>query len=183
MPRLFVAIDLPDDVKSRLAELCKGVAGAKWVTTDQMHLTLRFIGETDEKQFQAIRTLMNSIRGEPFEIALKGVGQFPPKGAARVLWAGLDAPPALVMLHRKIELALTGLGLPPEEKPFSAHVTLGRLKTPPNPESIRQFMNKNAALQSPPIPVREFVLYSSFLRPEGPFYRHEGVYPLLPEGT
>ncbi|MBI5670979.1 MAG: RNA 2',3'-cyclic phosphodiesterase [Chloroflexi bacterium] len=181
MPRLFVAIDLPDDIKDRLIEVSKGVAGAKWLSRDQLHLTLRFIGETDEKQFQAIRSLLNSIRGEPFEIALKGVGQFPPKGAARVLWAGLDVPPALVALQRRIELALTGLGLPPEDKPFSAHVTLSRLKTPPNPETIRQFLLKNAALQSPPFVVREFVLYSSFLRPEGPFYRHEGVYPLTPE--
>lgn len=183
MPRLFVAVDLPDDVKQRLGTIAAGVAGVKWLTHDQMHLTLRFIGETDEKQFQAIRTLMGSIRSEPFDIALKGVGQFPPKGPARVLWVGLDAPPALVALQRRIELALTGIGLPPEDKPFSAHVTLGRLKDLPNPETIRLFMDKHAALQSPPFTVREFVLYSSFLRPDGPFYRHEGVYPLLPEST
>jgi 2'-5' RNA ligase len=181
MPRLFVAIDLPDDIKDRLAELCKGISGAKWVTHDQMHLTLRFIGEMDEKRFQAIRALMGDIRGEPFDVALKGVGQFPPRGAARVLWVGLEPPPALNTLQHKIEIALTGLGLEPEDRPFSPHITLARMKAPPLPESVRQFMIKNATFETHPIRVNEFVLYSSFLRPEGPFYRHEGVYPLRAE--
>lgn len=181
MPRLFVAIDLPDDIRDRLTELCKGISGAKWVSRDQMHLTLRFIGDVDEKPFQAIRTLLGDIRCEPFEVTLKGVGQFPPKGAARVLWVGLDAPPALNALQRKIELALTGLGLAPEDRPFSPHITLARMKAPPLPEAMRQFMSKNATFETHPVPVSEFVLYSSFLRPEGPFYRHEGVYPLRTE--
>ena len=93
-----------------------------------------------------------------------------------MLWVGLDAPPALGMLQRKIELVVTGLGLEAEERPFAPHVTLARLKTPPLPEAIRQYMSKHAAFEAARIPVSEFVLYSSFLKPEGPFYRHEGIY-------
>lgn len=181
MIRLFVAVDLPDDIKDRLTTLCGGISGAKWVTRDQMHLTLRFIGEVDEKRFQAIRTLLNDIRGEPFDVTLKGVGQFPPRGPARVLWVGLDAPPALNTLQRKIEIALVGLGLEPEDRPFAAHITLARMKAPPLPEAMRQFMSKNASFETAPIRVNEFVLYSSFLKSEGPFYRREGVYPLRSE--
>jgi 2'-5' RNA ligase len=178
MIRLFVAIDLPASVKAQLLKCCTGVPGAKWVKPEQMHLTLRFIGEVDEAAFETIRQALAVVTTAPFSLSLNGAGQFPPKGGARVLWVGLDAPPTLFDLQRRIEAALNQLGYPPETRPFAAHITLARLKSPPPPESIRQFLSRNADLVSDPIPVTQFVLYSSQLAPSGPTYTAEATYPL-----
>lgn len=181
MIRLFVAVDLPDSTKDQLMSISQGISGARWLPRNEMHLTVRFIGEVEDATYRAIRTALGAVRAEPFTIALKGVGQFPPKGAPRVVWVGVDQPPGLLALYDTVESKLTGLGLPPEGRAFMPHITLARVKTPPLPEAIRQYMSKNAGFVTPPIPVNAFVLYSSFLRPDGPFYRHEGVYPLQTE--
>jgi 2'-5' RNA ligase len=150
----------------------------KWIGRDQMHLTLRFIGEVDESRFHAIQTALGEIQAAPFEFRLKGVGQFPPRGTPRVLWVGLSAPEALTDLQRRVELVLTGLGLEGEDRPFSPHITLGRVKTPPPALLVNTFLNKNRPFETPPIPVSEFILYSSQLRPQGALYQREAVYPL-----
>lgn len=181
MIRLFVAVDLPDNVKDQLMEMSKGITGARWLPRNELHLTVRFIGEVEDATYRAIRTALGSVRAEPFHMTLRGVGQFPAKGPARVIWVGVDLPPELTALYNAVEAALSGLGLPPEGRPFVPHITLARVKTPPLAEVIRQYMSKHASFHTPPIPVSEFALYSSFLRPDGPFYRHEGVYPLRPE--
>lgn len=177
MPRLFVAIDLPGEVKTDLVRLCSGVPGAKWVRPEQMHLTLRFIGEVDEQQLDTIRKALTGIRSSPFGMALRSVGQFPPKGTARVLWVGLDTPPALNQLQRQIETAVVASGIAPESRAFSAHITLARLKTPAHPESIRQFLTRQVDFHSGSIPVHEFVLYSSILARDGSTYHQEAAYP------
>jgi 2'-5' RNA ligase len=178
MIRLFAAIDLPPAIKESLVQRCTGVPGAKWVKPEQMHLTLRFIGEVDQGAFEDIRQALAGVAAVPFSLSLNGVGQFPPKGGARVLWVGLNAPPALFDLQRRIETALNSLGYPPETRPFAAHITLARLKSPPPPESVRQFLSRNADLRSDSIPVTQYVLYSSLLAPSGPAYTAEATYPL-----
>lgn len=181
MPRLFAAIDLPETVKDQLAGLCQGVPGARWVSREQMHLTLRFIGDVDNQRFEAIRQGLERVQAAPFEMALRGVGQFPPRGAARVLWAGVPVSPALMALQQQVASTLLDLGLEPEDRPFAPHITLARLKSPPVPLLIGRYLNQYAAFHTPPIPVQAFALYSSLLRPEGPVYRHEAVYPLAHE--
>ncbi|NWG17889.1 MAG: RNA 2',3'-cyclic phosphodiesterase [Chloroflexi bacterium] len=181
MLRLFIAIDLPDTIKDRLGDLCRGVPGAKWVSREQMHLTLRFIGETEDARFEAMRSALGQLNAAPFSLSLKGVGQFPPRGAPRVLWVGVIAPPALAALQTRIESALVGLGVEPEDRPFSPHITLARLKTPPPALLVGKFLNDGAAFQTESIPVGAFVLYSSQLRPAGPVYRQEAVYNLKAE--
>jgi 2'-5' RNA ligase len=178
MPRLFVAIDLPDTIKDQLGALCDGVPGAKWVKRDQLHLTLRFVGEVTDVKFRVIQDTLNRIRAAPFAMAMQGVGQFPPKRAARVLWVAVDVPPELGVLQRQIETTLVKLSYPPEERPFSAHITLARLKTPPPPSAIQDYLARHSAFQSEPFSITEFVLFSSVLAPEGPTYRAEAVYRL-----
>ena len=178
MPRLFVAVDVPDAIKDQLVTLCTGVAGAKWVQREQLHLTLRFIGEVDSAKFQQIKTALSDVRSAPFSMALRGVGQFPPKRAARVLWVGVDAPPALNQLHAQVETTLNRLDFAPEERPFSAHLTLARLKNPPPPSVVQDYLSRHAAFQSESFPITEFVLYSSVLAPQGATYRCEAVYQL-----
>jgi 2'-5' RNA ligase len=180
MHRLFIAIDLPDDVKTALGKItsASGIDGAKWVKPPQMHLTLRFNGDVDDVQRTAIQSALAQIQAPAFETRLEGIGQFPPKGKPRVLWVGMNAPPALTNLHRQISAAITALGLPPEDHPFSPHITLARFKTPPHAESVRQFFAKHAAFKTEPFPVQFFILFSSILAPQGPTYHKEGVYPL-----
>jgi 2'-5' RNA ligase len=91
---------------------------------------------------------------------------------------GLDAPPALLSLQRQIEAAVTGCGLPPEDKPFSPHITLARLKTPAPPPAVRAFLDPRAAFAAGPFPVEAFALFSSVLAPAGPTYTRELLVPL-----
>jgi 2'-5' RNA ligase len=178
MPRLFVAIDLPDDVKDDLSAMMGSVPGAKWISRPQLHLTLRFIGEVDNPTFRAIRGTLETVECDSFDLMLKGVGQFPPKGKPRVLWVGVDRQPALKTLAETIETALEETGLQPEDRPFSAHITLARLKTPPPRDSVDRFMEKHARFQTNLIPVTRFILFSSILSPQGPRYTAEQFYPL-----
>jgi 2'-5' RNA ligase len=178
VPRLFIAIDLPLEVKAELGKLCSGISGAKWVKDDQMHLTLRFIGETGEQQFKQVRDALAGIEGASFEMSLESVGQFPERGSPRVLWVGLKAPNDLRQLQQTIETTLLNLDLDPQDKPFSPHITLARFKTPPAPESMRQYLRQHMEFRSTAIPVKSFILYSSLLQPHGPVYRCEGVYDL-----
>jgi RNA 2',3'-cyclic 3'-phosphodiesterase len=178
MPRLFVAIDLPDDVKDQMGKICSGISGARWVRREQMHLTLRFIGEVNDSQAEVIKPALVATKIAPFVMTLKGVGQFPSKGHPRVLWVGVSAPPSLTELQQYIEKSLVKQGFAPEDKPFSAHITLARFKMSPSPESVRQYLARHADFKSDAIPVESFVLYSSLLAPQGPTYRREAIYPL-----
>src|SRR6266568_527239 len=129
--RLFVAIDLPDDVRRELDQLREPLPGAHWVPVEQLHLTLRFIGEVDDATLLAVKEGLAGVSGAPFPLAVQGVGHFPPGKHPRVLWVGLDAGPLLGELQRDIETAVQAAGLPAEERPFSPHITLARLRETP----------------------------------------------------
>jgi RNA 2',3'-cyclic 3'-phosphodiesterase len=178
MPRLFIAIDLPDAAKQQLGELCSGIDGAKWVKREQMHLTLRFIGDVDDASLAGIQNVLEKITAPSFEMHLEAVGQFPAKGKPRVTWAGVKAPAELSGLQTHISTALNTLGLPPEDYPFSPHITLARLKTPPSSESVRQFFARNAAFKTGAFPVSEYILFSSVLSAQGSRYQQEGIFSL-----
>jgi RNA 2',3'-cyclic 3'-phosphodiesterase len=178
MPRLFVAIDLPDPIKNQLETMLTGVPGAKWVKRHQLHLTLRFIGEVETPRLQEIKQALQAVRAEPFTMTLQGAGRFPPKGASRVLWVGVAAPAALAQLQRSIEQAVVSVGILPEERPFSAHITLARLKSPPPPQTVERYLAQRADFKTGSIPISEFILYSSVLSPQGPTYRPEARFAL-----
>lgn len=178
MKRLFVAIDLPTGIKDELGEICSGIAGAKWVRREQMHLTLRFIGEVDDQRFETIKSGLSEVQAVPFTMRLEGVGQFPEKGKPRVLWVGVRAPNSLTQLQQQIENRLRKLGLEAADKGFTAHITLARFRTPPAPESMRSYFARHGDFGTEAIEVESFILYSSWLRPEGPTYQHEAIYPM-----
>ncbi len=177
MPRLFVAIDFPEPVRERLARLCAGVPGARWVPADQFHLTLRFIGEVDRGCFDDIAEALAEIETNGFSIRLKGVGHFPPRGAPRVLWAGIDNGDAPARLHAKIDGLLASLGIAPDRRKFFPHVTLARLKDAPLAR-VRNFLAAHADFASEPVPVSAFHLYSSVLGASGAIHRIEASYAL-----
>src|ERR671938_2153776 len=131
MLRLFVGIPLSPELHLRLSLLCNGLPGAKWVEPGNFHVTLRFIGEVDEGRAADIDEALAEIRAPRFELAVAGVGIFGTAAKARMLWAGVEKNPALLHLHDKVESALMRLGLEPEERRYTPHVTLARIKYAP----------------------------------------------------
>jgi 2'-5' RNA ligase len=175
--RLFVALRIPEAVRERLVALQGGVPGARWANSDQMHLTLRFIGEVDGNVAHDIDDALAAIRAPAFTLELAGVGEFGGKNP-RALWAGVRPNEALLHLQKKIETALQRIGLPAESRKFSAHVTLARMKGAPQ-EKIVQFLTHHALFASGPLGIDDFVLFSSHLSHGGSIYHPERVYPLI----
>lgn len=176
MMRLFVALALPDVVAEGLILLQGGIPGARWSTREQLHLTLRFIGEVDGRDAQAIDDALASIRAPRFTLELKGVGEFGGKNP-RALWAGVRDGAPVEHLQRKVESAVQRVGVAPEERKFSAHVTLARLRAAQR-DRIITFLASHALYASGPFEVNGFILYSSTLTPNGSLYRAERSYRL-----
>ncbi len=178
MYRLFVAIDLPEQVKDAVAGIAgRELAGARLVPREQLHLTLRFIGDADEAQYQAIKKELGKVKGVAFSLALKEVGHFPPGRRPRVLWVGIEESAPLRGLQEEVERALVGVGVPPEERGFSPHITIARLKETP-PGKVTALEEKHGEFRAGPFPVGEFYLYSSTLTREGAIHKREAVYRL-----
>jgi 2'-5' RNA ligase len=174
--RLFVALSIPDSVAGELLLMQAGVPGAKWQTREQLHLTLRFIGEVDGRDADAIDDALSAILAPGFSLALKGVGEFGGKHP-HALWTGVRDAESVKHLNRKIETALQRIGLEAEERKFTPHVTLARLRATP-PERVVDYLADHALYSSPSFDVRDYVLYSSALTPNGSLYVPERVYPL-----
>lgn len=177
MLRLFVALDLPDTVKGSLMQLCFGVPGARWRRIDQLHLTLRFIGEVDGAMARDIVDALGRVDGPSFTLSLRGIGHFGDRKRPRVLWAGVDGSPELKRLQGKVARALQEVGLEDEHRKFHPHVTLARLQGA-RMADITGFESMCGGYAALSVPVDSFVLYSSYLSGEGAIYTPEAVYPL-----
>jgi len=178
MPRLFVAVDVPEAHKLALESLCNGLPGARWVRDRQFHLTLQFIGATEGPTVQAVTEALHGVRADPFELRLAGLGHFPPRGEPRVLWVGVDGGEELFALHRQVERVLKRAGIPPEDRKYSPHLTLARLNGTPLPRLL-EFMRGHLEWSLEPFPVIDFQLFSSTLSTDGAQHRIEASYPLF----
>jgi 2'-5' RNA ligase len=176
MIRLFVALQLPSALKQRLVIMGGGVPGARWQTEDQYHLTLRFIGDVAESTARDVDDALAAIRAPAFDLELAGVGEFGGK-ITRVLWAGVRPNEGLNHLQKKIETALQRLGLPAEERKYTPHVTMARMKGAPKGK-VMEFLTHNALFSSGPFRVDHFALFSSQLSSNGALYRVERAYAL-----
>jgi RNA 2',3'-cyclic 3'-phosphodiesterase len=179
MHRLFIAVDFPDEVRESLADMCYGVPAAKWVAKDQLHLTLRFIGDADDGLLADVSEILHDVNASGFSLTLKGVGYFPPRRKPNVLWAGIEPSEPLAFLRDSIEKLLGELGLPPEGRKFHPHVTLARLRPEAPLAKITAFLSSNNLFKAQNVPVGEFHLYSSVLMPAGPVHTVEQTYSLL----
>ncbi|MGB8274213.1 MAG: RNA 2',3'-cyclic phosphodiesterase [Alphaproteobacteria bacterium] len=177
MIRLFVAVELPDDVRQRIAALRGGIPGARWLDPGNMHITLRFIGEVDEGMSRDIDAALSMIRAPAFEAALEGVGYFGAARAARVLYVPVARNGPLSHLHGKVESALVRIGLEPEGRKYQPHVTLARLRGA-HARRLIDFVAENNLFRAGPFQVTSFALFSSFLSESGSIHRAEAVYPL-----
>ena len=177
MPRLFIAVDLPDVIKKNLEAMFFGIPGARWVAPDQIHLTARFIGDVEGAVFHDIKNSLDEITAGSFPLQLKGMGHFPPRGAPRVIWVGIEKSEPLQLLRKKIDGALLKVGVEPESRKFSPHITLARLKNSPQ-HKIGNFLAGNNMFSQGPFQVEDFRLYSSVLTPKGAIHKVERIYPL-----
>ena len=174
--RLFVAIRPPRAIRDLLLGAMGGISGARWQDDDQLHITLRFIGEVDRRQAEDIDAAMRSVRHSRFEVRLSGVGSFEKRGQPSAVWAGLTPPAPLATLHKKIDQALVRAGLQPERRAYLPHVTLARLGRTAGP--IGGFLEQAGDLASPPFTVDSFALYESDLTAEAAVYSIVERYPL-----
>jgi 2'-5' RNA ligase len=132
--RLFVAVNLPEEERraahAAVAPLRDAGLPAKWVPAASLHVTLRFLGEVAEDREAAIAAALDGVvaPARPFDVGLGGVGAFPALARPRVIWLGVEAHPALELLANDVERALRPLGFEPELRPFSPHITLGRVR-------------------------------------------------------
>ena len=175
--RLFIAISLPDNIREQLAELFVGVPGARWVPAEQLHITLRFIGEVDEKMFNEIVRALKSISYTSFPLQLRGVGYFGRARAPRVLWVGMDDGSELERLQGKVEAILGKVGLPSDNRKYNPHVALARLRSVPTKE-VTDYLSTHARFQTQRFNVDGFSLYSSQLRRSGAVHVVEAVFAL-----
>ena len=180
MPRLFVALELPHEVKRSLAPIARGLGDLRWLSGDQQHLTLRFIGELDNGRTDEVAEALALVPGTPFQLRLKGLGHFPPRGELKVLWVGVERTHELERLKRRIDRVLSQLGLPLETRKFAPHVTLARLKRPPERQRLATWLMRHSLYRSEPFPVDAFHLFSSWLRADGADHQVEATYQLLP---
>lgn len=176
MHRLFVALRPPPEIRERLLDTMEGVTGARWQDEDQLHLTLRFIGEVDKRTAEDAAVALASVRAAPLDLRLDGCGMFDTRGRANAIWAGVAPRDALAALHRKVDQALIRVGLEPERRAYLPHITLARLSGSAGP--IDRFLAAHAALSSPPFRIGHMTLYESSLGHGGAIYHPVERYAL-----
>ena len=179
--RLFIAVELDETVRAeagrvvellrRRAESLAPNARLTWVSPERMHLTVRFIGPADDEKLAALRgALEPPFETTGFALSVLGTGAFPPKGPPRVIWAGLQqGRDQLVALEREITARLSKLGIPPEQRPYSPHLTLARVRDPAGLRSVALLdgLQTHAFGESP---IDAITLFESRLSPKGPTY-------------
>jgi 2'-5' RNA ligase len=178
--RLFVALLLPARVLEDLTRLCSGLPGARWVSPENMHLTLRFIGEVDGAGADDVHMALKRIRGPAFPLALSGLGSFQSGRKIRQLWAGVADQPALIRLADDVEKALVRAGLEPEGRKFKPHVTLARFNKKPG-NKLAPYLEAYGAFCADPFPVTAFVLMRSHLGHGGAHHEALADYALEEE--
>lgn len=168
MHRLFVAIRPPGPIRRRLVDTMGGIAGARWQAEDQIHLTLRFIGEVDRHQAHDVDAALGAIHHPRFSIALGGLGTFDRRGQAETVWAGVTPHDTLKTLHKKVDQALARIGIAPDRRAYLPHITLARLNRNSGP--VHNLMEQWGGLSSEPFTVESFSLFESKLTPDGALY-------------
>lgn len=176
MHRLFVAIRPLRAARDALRGAMGGISGARWQSDDQLHLTLRFIGEVDRHRADDIHAALGGIRQLPFDIALNGIGAFERRGRPETVWAGVTPHEPLAALHRKVDTALLRVGVAPDQRAYLPHITLARLK--PSSGPVGNLLEQSGGLASAPFTIDHFGLFESDLTAEGAVYSIVERYPL-----
>jgi len=164
--RLFVAIELPQKVKQTLMELQNQLSGVRKVPSDQIHLTIRFIGDVKKDRINRLVEYFKDISLSNFYLDIQGVGTFPNKHHPKVVWAGVGDNGKLEKLYKQVEKAVVSFGEKPENRSFHPHITLGRVRNP-RKTNLNLFLNEYQDLKILNIKVSEFILFRSILSGNG----------------
>src|ERR1700756_923711 len=173
--RLFVALEIPGEIRGALAAFLKELRAiapqAKWVRADNLHVTLKFLGEVEPSKLAAVKTALAAIRSpQAVVLDFRGLGFFPNEKRPRVFWAGMEASPNLAPLAADIDRAAHRLGFPLEARPFTPHLTLARFSLPGIPPRLLRAMQENSGQPFGSLRTQEFHLIESKLKPTGAEY-------------
>ena len=189
--RLFVALEIPAAVRDNLAALIKDLRGVaeqardrrpRWVRPENLHVTLKFIGEAPPAKLEAICSALAAVRSAlPVESQFRGLGFFPNEKQARVFWAGIEASPNLAALAANIHGVFETLGMARERRPFAPHLTLARFEPPGLHEKLRTDMQVNLAREFGSFRANQFHLIESKTKPSGAEYTRLQSFPFVAE--
>lgn len=175
--RTFIAIALPPEIRDYLTGIQKELkqcrADAKWVQPENIHLTLKFLGERDEKKVEKIKEALQETAKDKncFSIRLFNIGAFPKIDSPRVIWAGIDrGEKEAEEIAYELEEKISRIGIPKEDKPFSSHITIARIKSPANRQNLVQGLKRFSQIEGKEFKVDRITLYKSTLTPKGPTY-------------
>ena len=176
MHRLFVAIRPPEQIRELLLDAMDDSADFRWQDDEQLHLTLRFIGEVERPIADDLAAELGRIHAPPFELRIMGTGRFE-QGSSGALWAGVEPKAPVTALAAKVERACQAVGREPERRAFHPHITLARWKGRRGHEVLR-FLERTRGLASESFEVRDFILFESRLSRHGAHYEEVASYPL-----
>ena len=178
MPRLFLALDLPDALDMQLQLMIGGIHGARWQQPEQLHLTLIFLGDVDGGDQRRLIAALDRLDAPAFEMRLRGAGVFPPRGKPRVVWLGVAEPEPVRLVYQRCAAIVDRLGLEREHRKFSPHVTLARLGKHASEVEAGEWVSRHALYASEPFLVDHVRLYSSVVSAKGAKYRTEAAFSL-----
>ena len=176
MHRLFVAIRPPEPIRDLLIDAMDDSADFRWQDEEQLHLTLRFVGEVDRPLADDLALALARIASNRFTLRIAGTGRFEQRNGG-ALWAGVEPKAPVAALASKVERLSIDLGLEPERRAFHPHVTLARWKGRRTRE-VADFLERTSGLASEPFEVTEFILFESRLSRHGAHYEEAATYPL-----
>jgi 2'-5' RNA ligase len=176
MPRLFTGLEIPHEVAQSLSMLRGGLPGARWVDPDNYHVTLRFIGNVDDGIAHEVASLLGRVRRGPFELRVDGVTSFGGK-KPRAVVATLSQAQPLMEAQAEQERLMQRIGLEPEGRKYTPHVTLARLRDASS-RDVAEYLSARGIVRSEPFPVSRFLLFSSRASTGGGPYVVEASYPL-----
>lgn len=180
MHRLFVALRPPPPIRAMLLDAMGGVPGARWQDDEQLHLTVRFIGEVDRRQAEDVAAALAGVAAPAPTAHVEGVGTFDRRGRIDTIWARIVPAEPLTALHRKVDQALARAGVAADPRRYLPHVTLARLaRSADDPVAIDRWIADHAALASPAFTLPHLTLFESVLGPDGARYEAVARWPLL----
>lgn len=178
--RTFIAIELPPEIKNSLSslqeQLKKSGADVKWVQPQNIHLTLKFLGERDDKKIEKIMQILEETAKDKnlFEISISSVGAFPTINSPRVIWVGVDKGDTQIKeIAKDLEERIAKIGIPGEDRPFSSHITIGRMRSGLNRERLVKDLDNlthSFGQQTKRFLVTKITLFESILTSKGPIY-------------
>ena len=187
--RTFIAIELPTNVRAQIARHIQGLrqqipdVRASWVREENLHLTLKFLGDVPVDDIQKLSTAAASAAAviDPFAFSIVGCGTFPPHGQPKILWIGIEDEQPVIHLQQRLENECAGLGFAREPRQFHPHLTIARVRSPKESRQLAQ-LHKDATFPSQLVSVSDVVIFRSELSSKGSKHTATSRHPLRPRG-